>query len=99
MQNPTMGDGKALFHADHGNLGAAAVIGDASLSEAYRKFALQTGIEGRKISILPHYIIVPLGQRAVEARKQVTATTPVSTGGAEAMPYDRRTPGHSGALR
>lgn len=88
MQNPVMGDGKALFHADHGNLGTAAVIGEASLSEAYRKFALQTGIEGRKISILPQYIIVPPGQRSVEARKQVTATTPVST--ADVNPYAGR---------
>jgi hypothetical protein len=78
-QNPTMGDGTALFHANHGNLGTAAVIGEASLSEAYRKFALQTGLEGRKISILPNYIIVPPGQRSVEARKQVTATTPANT--------------------
>ena len=88
MQNPVMADGKALFHADHGNLGTAAVIGEASLSEAYRKFALQTGIEGRKISILPQYIIVPPGQRSVEARKQITATTPVST--ADVNPYAGR---------
>lgn len=79
MQNPNMGDGVALFHADHGNLGTAAVIDETSLSEAYRGFALQTGIEGRKISIMPKFVIVPPGQRSVEARKQVTATTPSST--------------------
>ena len=79
MQNPAMGDGIALFHADHGNLGTAGVINETSLSEAYRKFAQQTGLEGRKISILPQYILVPPGQRSVEARKQVTATTPANT--------------------
>lgn len=79
MQNPDMADGVDLFHADHGNLGTAAVINEASLAAAYRSFALQTGIEGRKISILPSHIIVPPGVRSVEARKQVTATTPGST--------------------
>jgi hypothetical protein len=69
-------------------LGTAAVIGEASLSEAYRKFAQQTGIEGRKISILPQYILVPPGQRSVEARKQVTATTPSNT--ADVNPYAGR---------
>ncbi len=88
MQNPAMADGTDLFHADHGNLGTAAVIGEASLSEAYRKFAQQTGIEGRKISILPQYILVPPGQRSVEARKQVTATTPSNT--ADVNPYAGR---------
>jgi len=88
MQNPAMADTVALFHADHSNLGTAAVIGEASLSEAYRKFAQQTGIEGRKISILPQYILVPPGNRSVEARKQVTATTPSST--ADVNPYAGR---------
>ncbi len=88
MQNPAMGDGTTLFHTDHGNIGTAAVIGEASLSEAYRKFAQQSGIEGRRISILPQYILVPPGQRSVEARKQVTATTPSTT--ADVNPYAGR---------
>lgn len=80
MDNPKMGDAKDLFHSDHGNLaGAAAVIDEKSLAAAYRAFAEQTGIEGRKLSILPAYIIVPPGQRALEARKHITATTPSST--------------------
>lgn len=79
MQNPNMADGTALFHADHGNLGTAAVIDEASLSAAYRKYAEQTGLEGRKISILPAHIIVPPGQRALEARKQIASTTPANT--------------------
>ncbi|MDN5934256.1 MAG: Mu-like prophage major head subunit gpT family protein [Pseudonocardia sp.] len=79
MQNPAMGDGTALFHADHGNLGATEVINEKSLSAAYRAFAEQKGIEGRKISILPAHILVPPGPRSLEARKQITATTPTST--------------------
>jgi hypothetical protein len=79
MDNPTMGDGVALFHADHGNLGTAAVVSEASLSEAYRKMAQQTGLEGRLIRVMPASIIVPPGTRSVEARKQLTATTPANT--------------------
>lgn len=79
MQNPAMGDGKTLFHADHGNQGTASVISEAALATAYRAFGQQKGIEDRLISILPRWILTPPGPRAVEARKQVTATTPGST--------------------
>jgi hypothetical protein len=79
MQNPNMADGKALFHADHGNVGTAAVIDEDSLAEAYRKFAEQKGLEGRLISVMPQYILVPPGTRTVEARKAVAATTPANT--------------------
>lgn len=77
--NPTMADGTALFHADHGNLGTAAAVTEAALGEAYKMFGQQKGLEGRPISVLPSYIITPPGTRAIEARKQVTATTPNST--------------------
>ena len=77
--NPNMADGTALFHANHGNLGTAAGVTEAALGEAYRLFGQQTGLEGRKISVLPRYIITPPGARSIEARKQVTATTPSNT--------------------
>lgn len=77
--NPTMADGTALFHANHGNLGTAAAVTEAALGEAYKMFGQQKGLEGRSISILPRYIITPPGARAIEARKQVAATTPNST--------------------
>ena len=79
LQNPTMGDGTALFHSSHKNLGSAAVINEASMTEARRKFAEQTGIEGHRITVTPQFLLVPQGQRSVEARKLLTATTPDST--------------------
>ena len=88
MQNPAMADGTALFHADHGNLGTAGAIDEAALSEAYRMFAQQTGLEGRRVSILPQFILTPPGQRSVEARKQISATTPSST--SDVNPYAGR---------
>jgi len=78
-QNPNMADSKTLFHASHGNLGTAAGVTETALGEAYRKFGSQKGLEGRLISILPSYIITPPGTRAIEARKQMTQTTPAAT--------------------
>lgn len=77
--NPVMGDGKALFHADHGNLATASTISEVALGAAYRNFGQQKGLEKRPISILPRFIIVPPGQRSIEARKAIAATTPGST--------------------
>lgn len=83
--NPLMGDGLALFVAGHGNLGTAAAITEASLAEAYRLFGNQRGLEGRQISIQPRFIITPPGTRSVEARKNVTATTPSAVAGVNAF--------------
>lgn len=81
IDNPTMGDGTALFHANHGNLAtAAAVINEASLAAAYRSMGAQKGLDGRLVRVLPAYIITPPGVRSVEARKQIAATTPSSVG-------------------
>ena len=79
MQNPAMGDGNALFSSQHGNLGAAAAITEASLTAARRAYAQQTGIEGKRISVAPSFILVPPGQRELEARKLLASTTPAST--------------------
>lgn len=79
VANAAMSDGTALFHANHGNLGTAADVTETSLSEAYRAFAAQRGLEGRPISIQPRFILVPPGRRSVAARKQVASVTPGST--------------------
>ncbi|MGV8988173.1 MAG: prohead protease/major capsid protein fusion protein [Cypionkella sp.] len=83
--NPVMNDTLALFHATHGNLGTAGAISEASLTEAYELYAKQKGLEGRLISIQPRYIIVPPGTRAVEARKNITQTTPAAVAGVNAF--------------
>ncbi|MFD2855402.1 prohead protease/major capsid protein fusion protein [Seohaeicola zhoushanensis] len=79
IDNTAMADGVALFHANHGNLGTAAVINETSLAAAEKAFSKQKGLEGRLISIRPRFLIVPTGQRWVEARKQVASTTPSNT--------------------
>jgi hypothetical protein len=79
ITNGAMNDGFDLFSTEHGNLLSAAVIDEAGLTKGYEAFGNQTGIEGRQIAILPRYLLVPHGDRFVEARKIVTATTPEST--------------------
>lgn len=83
--NPNMADGNPLFHASHTNLGTAGTISETTLAEAYRLFGNQRGLEGRQISVLPRYIITPPGVRSVEARKNVTATTPNAVAGVNAF--------------
>ena len=83
--NPLMGDGVALFNSGHGNLGTAGAISETTLAEAYRLFGNQRGLEARQISVQPRYLITPPGTRSVEARKNVTATTPNAVAGVNAF--------------
>lgn len=64
--NPNMADGTALFHANHGNLGTAAALGNAlnpavanPIAEMRKLMTLQKGIEGRYITVRPRYLVVP----------------------------------------
>lgn len=70
--NPKMADGKALFHADHGNLGTPAALADAldptkpnPLSDMRKKMTLQKGLDGRYITVRPKFLIVPPGLEEV----------------------------------
>ncbi|PIL19022.1 hypothetical protein P775_16805 [Puniceibacterium antarcticum] len=83
--NPLMNDGVALFNSGHGNLGTAGAISETTLAEAYRLFGNQRGLEARQISVQPRYLITPPGTRSVEARKNVTATTPNAVAGVNAF--------------
>lgn len=75
---PTMDDGTALFHADHGNLaGTAAALSVASLGIARKSLRRQTGIAGRPINVRPRYLIVPpeLELTAEQLIASIQATT------------------------
>lgn len=56
QSNPTMADGKALFHADHGNLGSAA-LAEASLTAAITAMRRQTDDKGVPIYVKPKYLV------------------------------------------
>lgn len=82
IANAALADGVALFHADHGNVGTAAVIAETALSEAWEKMTQQkdlgdgAGADKEYIDARPRFILVPPGQRSIEARKMIAATTP-----------------------
>ncbi len=59
--NAAMGDGVALFHASHGNLGTGAAPSETSLAEAIRLMKLQKDIGGkRRLNINPVFFIAPV---------------------------------------
>ncbi len=57
--NAAMPDGVALFHADHGNLGAAAAISANSLSAARTRMRKQKGLQNELLNLAPQHLIVP----------------------------------------
>lgn len=59
-QNPTMGDGKTLFHASHGNILTPGVISETTLAEAIKLMRLQKDSKGRPLNIRPITIVAPV---------------------------------------
>lgn len=61
LANAAMGDGKALFHADHNNLGTAAAFGVGPLGAARAQMTKQVGLDGKTVlNIRPSFVIVPV---------------------------------------
>ncbi len=59
--NSAMGDGVALFHADHGNIGTGGVPGETTIAEAIKKMKLQKDLNGkRRLNIRPQFFIAPV---------------------------------------
>ena len=56
--NPVIYDGVALFHANHGNLGALA-LSESTLSAAVTAMREQTSESGNPLNIVPGYLVVP----------------------------------------
>lgn len=60
-KNPNMGDGTALFHANHKNLQTAAAFGEAPLSVLRAAMRKQKGLDGKTpLNIAPAFVIVPV---------------------------------------
>jgi hypothetical protein len=59
LGNPNMGDGVALFHASHGNLGTAADVSADSLGEARKLMRKQMGKGGKDfLNLMPNFLLV-----------------------------------------
>lgn len=73
--NPTMGDGTALFHADHGNLaGVAAAISVDSIGIGRASMRKQKGIDAATfLNVVPRFIIVPAGKETLADQLVSTA--------------------------
>lgn len=78
--NVKMGDGKELFHTDHGNLipGATSKLQESSLAAAKMALSKQKGIDNRRLRYLAKYLIVP-PELEVDARKLITEITATKT--------------------
>ncbi|MCD6518490.1 MAG: Mu-like prophage major head subunit gpT family protein [Anaerolineae bacterium] len=57
---PTLADGKALFHADHGNLGASALDADSWDAAIQAMFKQAEFHSGKRLGIRPRYCLVPI---------------------------------------
>ncbi len=67
--NPVMKDGRALFHADHGNLAdITGEVDQTTLSAARLAMRKQTGLGGDLIAVTPRYVLVSAEQET-EAEK------------------------------
>ncbi len=78
--NPNMGDGNALFSADHLNLDASGdVISVDSLGAARAAMRQQVSLDGERLNIAPRYLMVG---SALETRADaiVTPITPATFG-------------------
>lgn len=85
LSNPTMGDGVALFHAEHGNLPAAAAIDETNLGLAEKAMRDQRGFAAKAadreyLNLTPKFLMVGNAKK-IQAQKMLTAVTPNATSG------------------
>ncbi|MHC1741520.1 MAG: hypothetical protein AB9873_00650 [Syntrophobacteraceae bacterium] len=52
--NAAMGDGVAIFHSTHKNLGAQGALSETTLTELRKLMRLQTGMNGALLNIRTH---------------------------------------------
>lgn len=72
LDNPTMGDGTALFHADHSNLGTAGALAEGTLSELEQLLMEQTDSAGRELELRGRFLLVGADNK-VTAQKLLAA--------------------------
>ena len=66
LSNPTMKDGKALFHAERANLEATAElktpVSSAGLSSGRKSMRKRKGLKGARIDVQPQFLVIPVEQ-------------------------------------
>ena len=78
--NPTIYDGVALFHANHGNLGTAGAVSTTTLGELRKKMRIQKNLRGLEtLNITPAFLIVPAAIETDAEKLLVSIADPSST--------------------
>jgi ATP-dependent protease ClpP protease subunit/phage major head subunit gpT-like protein len=82
VANPTMSDGTALFHTNHGNLaGSGGAITETTLAAAQTAMRKQTSPGGKPLSVMPKFLVVS-PDKEFEARKLLATAFNLSDGSA-----------------
>jgi len=77
--NPVIYDGKALFHADHKNLGTAGAPSTTTLSEARAAMRRQKNLRGKEtLNIGPTFFIVPATLETDAEKLLISISDPAS---------------------
>jgi len=85
ISNAKMADGKAVFHADHLNLGSAGVPSETTLSEGRKAMRLQKALNGKRpLNLRADYILVPA---ALETTVQKLLTAVMATATSDVNPF------------
>ena len=100
--NAAMGDSVALFHATHGNLGAAAVVGIAPIAEAIKLMKLQKDLVRQEAPQHPAAVLHRAGHHRGGGRGLLQLHAVLGAGGldpAEPLRRELLHPGLRGAPR
>lgn len=77
LNNVKLSDGKALFHADHKNLGTAGALAEGTLNEMRKLLRMQTaGGSAQVLNLLGKYLLVPA---ALELQAEKLLSSVLST--------------------
>ncbi len=76
---PTLSDGKALFHADHGNKASSGTAIANGIDAAVQAIRAMTGLDGAKLNLRPRYLVVGPAQEA-NARRILAQVNPTKAG-------------------
>ncbi|ACI98697.1 prohead protease/major capsid protein fusion protein [Rhodospirillum centenum] len=76
---PVLSDGKALFHADHGNKAASGSAIADGIDAAVQALRAMTGLDGAKLNLRPRYLVVGPAREAA-ARRILAQINPTKAG-------------------
>lgn len=84
-------DGKALFHADHKNLGTAGVLAMDSLNELMVKMATQRDMSGAEVlNITPAFLIIPVALQLAAGKIIFSSADPTANNSGVANPFQNK---------